>query len=115
MEGGLSLLFPLCVFCLVRFNVLFGFSYFQNKKSKHSLLEKDSFNVYSFKYFFEVLDRLTEKQKSVIVNYGFGCLLVFGKTHFVMHYIFFWHYLFLYLYFLAQTGTLCTVLGYLIV
>lgn len=53
----------------------------ESKKTKHALLDKDCFTVYSFKYFFEVLDRLTDKQKSIILKFGFGCLLALGKTY----------------------------------
>ncbi|KAM0918182.1 hypothetical protein ACQ4PT_008815 [Festuca glaucescens] len=47
---------------------------------KVSGIDKSCFTVYSTKYFFEVLRRLTAAQKSVIQKFGFHCLLVFGKT-----------------------------------
>ncbi|XP_051213680.2 uncharacterized protein [Lolium perenne] len=53
----------------------------ENKRAKLSGVDKSCFTVYSSKYFFEVLHRLTVEQKSVIQKFGFSCLLVFAKTH----------------------------------
>jgi hypothetical protein len=61
--------------------------FFQNKKAKVSGIDKSHFTVYSAKYFFEVLHRLTAEQKSVIQKYGFNCLLTFGKTHIPSHFV----------------------------
>ena len=64
--------------------VFFLFSFFitliQNKRQKVHGVGKDVYSVYSAKYFFEVLHRLSVEQKGIIEKFGFGCLLCLSKT-----------------------------------
>ena len=53
----------------------------QNKKAKVHAIGKDVYSVYSSKYFFEVLHRLSVDQKAIIQKFGFGCLLCLSKTN----------------------------------
>ena len=78
--GGL---FSVCGWGLLMF---FGFHFsfiivIQNKRPKVHAVGKDAFSVYSTKYFFEVLHRLSVDQKSIIEKFGFGCLLCLSKTY----------------------------------
>ena len=71
---------------LISFSFLFflldsSFIFIHSKRAKFSVIGKDSFSAYAAKYFFEVLHRLTDRQKSIIEKCGFGCLLALGQTY----------------------------------
>ncbi|XP_047074066.1 uncharacterized protein LOC124683629 [Lolium rigidum] len=57
----------------------------ENKRPKFSGVDKKCFSVYSFKYFLEVLNRLTVEQSAIIEKFGFGCLLCLSKTYTLHH------------------------------
>ena len=74
--------FSVCGWGLLFFGFHFSFIIvIQNKRPQVHAVGKDAFSVYSTKYFFEVLHRLSVDQKSIIEKFGFGCLLCLSKTY----------------------------------